>query len=224
MKVTNLKYWGWSSIFLAVLISGLLIFVLREAKKDTVGMRSKNSRIPASIPKTADLTQLQGESLVLAAKMKILTQMTIDTQTPGIAAVRLGNFVQMNAQNETDFACGVYNHITLSFAAEGVAVSGERPILIVDSPCTVSGDINTLEPVAVPFDQIKAQSTRNHDFTLQNQGRSLHIQSLNSPEAWPTKWSLTDITMTHDLDPSRVLHISPDDIRRNLNKPLFMNW
>jgi hypothetical protein len=225
MEMKKLKKWSWSSFFLAILVAVLALFIAHEAKKEkmTYMTAPAKGRHPASIQKIYDFSQLQGSTLDQAAKQRLLTGLNIE-RTQEANNIQLGNFVLLNSQQQKDFVCGVYNHITLSFQAEGVAVSGEKPTLVIDTPCGVADNINSLAPIRVPFQQIKTQSPRTHELVLQQDGGPLHILSDNNPESWPKNWALTEIKMTHDQDPSKVLQISPADIKDFANKPVFMKW
>jgi len=213
---------------LGALVAALVTFIVHETNKEVTKWNTtatvSKGRNPASIGKAYDFSALQGPILEQAAKQRILDGLDIhkDLQSDSI---QLGNFVLLNDQNQKDFVCGLYNHVTLSFEAEGVAVSGDKPTLIVDAPCTVASDINNLVPIKIPFNQIKAQNPKSHDMSLQQEGGGLlHIQSGNNSDSWPNQWSLTEINLTQDSVPSRILHINQQDIQGYANKPVFMKW
>jgi hypothetical protein len=221
----KLKKLTWSSFLLGALFVALLFFIVQEAKKEVAKVEKAQAvgRIPASIPRSSDLSGLQGDLLARAGKMKLLGGLTLE-QSKDSASVHLGNFVMLNQQQQKDFVCGVYNHITISFEAEGVAVGGEKPSLIVDAPCSVGNDISALTPIEIPISQIKSQNAGNREMVIQQSGGPLHVVSGNSAEAWPKQWSLVDIKMTNDSDASQSLHVTADEVRKNTNKPVLMNW
>jgi hypothetical protein len=227
-KKTKKKKWSWSSFLLGALVAALATFIIHETKKEVMAWRTTTTvsrgRNPASIGKAYDFSGLQGNLLNQAAKQRLLDGLNIhkDLQSNSI---QLGNFVLLNEQNQKDFVCGLYNHVTLSFEAEGVAVSGEKPSLIIDAPCTVGGDIDSLAPIKIPYQKIKAQNPQSHDISLQQEdGAFIHIQSGNNSDSWPNQWSLTQINLTQDGSPSRILNINQQDIKGRINKPVLMNW
>jgi hypothetical protein len=223
--MAKFKKLNLSSFLLGALFLVLLFFIVQEAKKEVARNEKAQlvSRIPASIPRSSDLSGLQGDLLARAGKMKLLSGLSVE-QSQGSASIHLGNFVMLNQQQKKDFVCGVYNHITISFEAEGVAVGGEKPSLIVDAPCTVGSDISTLAPIEIPFSQIKSQGVQNQEMIIQQSSGPLHIVSGNNAEAWPRQWSLVDIRMTNDSDPTQSLHVTQEEVRKNTNKPVLMNW
>lgn len=208
---------------MGVFVAALVTFIVHETSKEVNLWHTTSiskGRNPASISGAYDFSGFQGESLQAAAKQRILDGLNINKDVQS-NSVQLGNFVLLNDQNQKDFVCGLYNHITLSFEAEGVAVSGEKPTLIIDAPCVVGADINNLAPIKIPYQQIKAQNPHSHDMSLQQDGGGLlHIQSGNNSDSWPSQWSLTQINLTQDSVPSRILNINQQDIK----KPVFMKW
>ena len=227
-KTKKTKIWSWSSFLLGAFVAALVTFIIHETRKDVVALRTTTTvskgRNPATIGKAYDFRALQGDTLNQAAKQRILGGLDIQKDLQS-NSIQLGNFVLLNDQNQKDFVCGLYNHVTLSFEAEGVAVSGEKPTLIIDAPCTVGGDINNLAPIKIPYQQIKAQNPQSHDMSMEQDGGGLiHIQSDNNSDSWPNQWSLTEINLTQDSVPSRILNINQQDIKGFTNKPVLMNW
>jgi hypothetical protein len=108
----------------------------------------------------------------------------------------------------------------VTFEAEGVAVDGQKPVLQIDGPCQTGDDMNYLAPIEIPFAQLKNQSPRQQQFTF----GSSHVMAINNPDGWPRQWALSAISLTNDQDPSKVISISHEQIIKNLNKPVLMNW
>jgi hypothetical protein len=227
MKIKKRKKWSWSSFLLGVFVAALVTFIVHETNKEVTSWHTTSiskGRNPASIAGAYDFSAYQGKTLMDAAKQRILDGLNVNRDSQS-NSVQLGNFVLLNDQNQKDFVCGLYNHITLSFEAEGVAVSGEKPTLIIDAPCVVGTDINNLAPIKIPYQQIKAQNPKSHDLSVQQDGGGLlHIQSGNNSESWPNQWSLTQINLTQDSVPSRILNINQQDIKGYANKPVLMKW
>jgi hypothetical protein len=225
MEKSDFKKWSWSSFFLGILVAALCLFIVNETTKEITATASllTSKRVPASIDHHFDFSNLAGLNLEGAAKERLMKSVKIENAAH-MSLIELGNFVLLDTNKEKAFACGVYDHVTLSFEAEGVAVDGGKPVLTVDSPCDVAGNINQLSPIKIPFEKIKLTSPALASGLSIPGEKNLKLQTKNAPENWPTHWVLTEITLSRTDASLQNLHISQDEVAYLKNKPVIMNW
>ena len=218
------KWQVLSSVFLAGLVVCLSFFVAKEAyKQERRGRRGiASTRGPASIQKVFDFSSLQGSALEYAAKQRLAYSISV-AKSDQESVIEVGNFVLSNDSNQKDFACGYYDQVTLEFDAEGIAVSGEKPHLTVQTGCDVADNINNLEPIHVPVQKLKAQAPGESEYKFYDAKRPMTVQMVNSATEWPSQWVMTDLRFTNSQFPSRTLHLGSDEIRAGSGKVL-MNW
>ena len=186
---------------------------------------SSVNRSPSSIQKVFDFSYLQGSALQAAAKERLSSSIYISTsEDKSKVTITMGNFVLKNDQDERDFACGFYDRITFLFEAEGIAIDGEKPKLIITSGCEVGSNINYLNPIDIPVEKLRQQALSNTEFKFFESHQSTTIQLIESPPAWPQKWVLKEVKMAHSRVSSRVLNLSPSDWNTDGNHSLTMNW
>jgi len=178
-----------------------------------------SSRNPASIQKVFDYSYLEGESLITAAKERLGNSVEIAfSDDKSETLITVGNFVLPTGNNEKDFACGVYDKVTLVFEAEGVAVGGSKPKLIIESKCEVASNINALVPIRIPVSKIRSAKPVETELKFYDSKEPLSIKLQNAPGAWPSHWFLTSIKLTHTQYTSRILNVE------NFNQAISMNW
>jgi hypothetical protein len=113
--------------------------------------------------------------------------------------------------------------VTIEFDAEGVAVSGDKPHITVQSGCQVATNINAMEPIHIPIQKLKAQPPSETQYSFYDSNNPMKITMANPPSEWPGQWVLTDLKLTNSQVPSRILHIQAEDIRASSGK-IIMNW
>jgi hypothetical protein len=226
-KMTMKKRWQIVSTFvLACLTVMLAVFIAHESSKvenNQIGQRETGrSRAPASIEHVFDYSNLQGTALEYAAKQRLLSSIVV-AKDGDDAVVQLGNYVLSNDSQEKDFACGYYDQVTLEFDAEGVAVSGEKPHIVVQAGCEVGDNINSFVPIRIPVSKLKTNAPMESEYQFFQGKTPLKIQMTSPPPQWPGQWVLTDLKLTNSQNPSRILHVEAGDIRSSTGS-IKMNW
>jgi hypothetical protein len=211
MKSRELKY------FIAVLMFLLACYLF--SGRWAGDSFSPGTRNPASIQKVFDYSYLGGDSLLQAAKERLGNSVQISLSSDKTEAIiELGNFVLMDDKNQKDFACGFYDKVALSFEAQGVAVDGQKPQLVVEAKCEVAENINALVPIHVPLSKIKTEKPSDTEFKFYQSKTPLTVRLQNAPGTWPKHWVLNGIKLTHSQFTSRILSV--DTFKQNIS----MNW
>jgi len=176
-------------------------------------------RHPAAIhPNALDLTDEQVFDSAL--KRRILSG-TRAWREDGNVAITLGHFVaRMNG--ETKELCEIYDDISLTFAAEGLAVSGMRPTITIESPCHPGRDPAYTQVIWIPIDQIKGEKPADLDLRYTTPS-DIFVQLKNIPGEWPSYWVLTQLKMLNKKD-GRMISIDTATIYKMSQIPVSMTW
>lgn len=183
-----------------------------------------SSRSPAAIDKAAifDVSYLEGGALKSASARQLLQSAEIVAQKEELG-VSLGHFVTKNETGEKKFLCDVYDHVSLRFEAEGIAISGERPSLEVMGPCQVSENLNKMRPLYIPIAEIKAQPPADGELSF-GQHKDQVYRVSNVSGQWPTTWVLTEVRVSRKDAPGQTLFLDRRDVYNFSSKPIMMSW
>lgn len=116
--------------------------------------------------------------------------------------------------------CKQFDNITLSFQAEGVAYSGEVPILKVKSQCL---DMDNDQTVWLPIQKIlKEQGSDNLQLSFyENTPISIEISTFFNK--WPKHWVLVGVHFENTTNKKTLIY-DQRTILRSLEYPISMHW
>ncbi len=212
------------SVFLFSLGFVAALELLRSHRHELVVIESyesepRDSRTPAAIRRVYDYSHLVGNALQTAVQNHLVGESRIVQGSEG-PGVQLVHFVVKNKTGEKSFACDEYDTLELTFYADGVLESGSSPVMIAETPCRFTQDVNLIDPVWIPVKQLVADRPGNMDLSLNTMPQPLRLQFKDMPPFWPGKWVLTSIRMFKKDNPVVSLRIESDQIRRLSPRPL----
>jgi hypothetical protein len=106
--------------------------------------------------------------------------------------------------------CKKYDQIAISFAAEGVAVNGDRPIVKLELDCKLYG-----EKAFVDFAVPNQQKSKRKPSSVKIDEHAISISFHHVSWVWPDTWALSEVeyrSEAGDFAPIRPKHQS--DIKR----------
>ncbi len=159
-------------------VGGLALFF--SVSEDMVIQRD-----PAAINgKVMQISNLSPIQIKQQLNNKIKVQFVIDGQK----AVRLEGF--------SSALCKSYSHIELSFEAEGTAVAGRAPSMVIKTPCEPGQDPAEMASVVIPYGKILLEKPRNAEFRFD--GFTSRFEFNNSADEWPRTWVLKTVEFKSD--------------------------
>lgn len=181
-------------------------------------------RSPAAIDKDKifDLSYLDDSALKSASVSQLLKNATVVKNERSLG-VSLGHFVSKTPSGERQFLCDIYDHIELSFEADGMASNGERPKLVVQAPCVPGENLNAIKQIEVPYLDIKQMPTSDGEFSFGGYHDYLFKVSSVGGQ-WPDQWTLTEVKLTNKIDPALQIQIDRRQVYNTLSKPVVLNW
>lgn len=171
---------------------------------------------------TFDLSEASPAEFRKAFKYQMLKNVEL-VQLPEGPGLKLGLFLLKNASGAKVFVCDQYPTMDLHFMAEGVAISGEVPRMILRVPCIVSDDQKHIAAFPIPFDKIFSSPVSQYEFEVSAPGlrETGKIYFRSVADFWPTDWAWTGVKL-YGRDPSDTLEINSYEVLSVLGEPLIM--
>lgn len=179
------------------------------------------ARDPAAIRQVYDFSSLTGSDLTVAMKKRLLSGATVirDHQSLGL---ELGHFAMAKITGEKTLACQEFSKVILRFEAEGIATSGERPVMEVEGACEFSPDMTKINPIFIPVDKIMAEKPSDGELQYR-EGRPVTLRFKGITEEWPTRWLLSSVRLSHSGDQKELL-IEAEEVSQILGRPMMMSF
>jgi hypothetical protein len=184
-------------------------------------MVGQSQRLPAAIPKIPDISELTGSALETAAKRRLLSgaKSIVEGDSFGVS---LGHFITKGLDGRAAFACDVYDRVTLTFLADGIAVSGERPSLTVEANCDVASDVTRLATIWVPVGEIKNGKPVDSEIRV-NEPSEVAVKLSNMVSEWPSTWVLSNIKLSSRKD-SKSIELDSTNLYQMMDSQISMRW
>ena len=179
------------------------------------------SRDPAAVRQVYDFSSLTGNDLTSAMKKRILAGANVVREQQSLG-VELGHFAMAKITGEKTLACQEFQKVTLRFEAEGIATSGERPMMEVEGACEFSADMTKINPILIPVAKIMAEKPSDGEIQYR-EGKAVTLRFKGMTEEWPTRWLLTAVRLSHSGDQKEFL-IEGDEVSQILGHPMMVNF
>lgn len=221
MKYVNKKF----RVILAILFLAVLPYsahLLNKNYSSPRGPASTSSLEEAIANASFDLSETAPEDFKKAFKYQILKDVSVQKTDQGFQLF-LGLFLIKNEKGEPVFVCDQYPTLDLIFAADGVAISGEIPHMIVRTDCLVAYDQKHIESYPIPLDRI-VKSPLSHEFVIQslNSPKDGRVYFRNVVDSWPTDWNLVGIKL-YGKNSANVLEINGYEVISVLGEPVTIS-
>lgn len=183
-------------------------------------------RNPAAVRRDLDFTKLDGAELITGNHNRLITSAKVlfgHNEQAGEMGLEFGHFVTRDEQGNKQLACDFYDRIRMTFEAEGMASSGERPTMTIEGPCRTADDITRIEPIWVPVVKILSEKATDMDLSFpENEGVNFKFQDMTGE--WPTRWHLSSVRVYNDAENGRSLELSNHDLHQIGGKPVVLAW
>lgn len=180
-----------------------------------------NNRNPAALHKVFDFSQLEGSALKMQSQRRLIEDANV-TNENGKVSIELGHFVTKGEGNRKVFACDYYEHLYLTFKAEGMATGGEVPSMTIEGPCKVSSDLNKISSISIPVARILNEKPSDMDLSYDQSSVSFHFANMGP--SWPKNWILTSVKLSRDNSPGEGIEVDEQEIKEITSIPISMKW
>jgi hypothetical protein len=182
---------------------------------------SGSHRDPAAIQNVFDFSSLSGADLSIAMKKRLLSGAQVIRHDEGLG-VELGHFAMQGFGGGKTLACQEYQKVTLSFSAEGMASSGEKPTMEVEGKCEFSRDMTKINPILIPVDKITKESPSDGELQFRD-GKPVTVRFHGMTDAWPNQWLLTAVKLENE-NGAETITINSDEVKELLAQPMVLNF
>ena len=161
-------------IILITVFSLGLFFGLNSWNKNLyVSWTPSNARGIAMDESQKNVLNLSSENLTQKASSALFSQNQV-LKKNGLLSFYLGNILAPDTNTQKHrFICEIFPLVEFSFSALGVSISGEKGLMIMQSPCNME-DIDWIGPFWLPQEEILAHPEK----TKLPIGRQKHFHSL----------------------------------------------
>ncbi|MCB0413092.1 MAG: hypothetical protein KDD50_02080 [Bdellovibrionales bacterium] len=213
------------------IILGFLVFVIGGIGGGLLTSKSWNGvvyfyssnqdRVPSSIDKKNDFSNLHGAALIKASKEQLVSQVSI-LSTDSSVGIELGHFVRRGLNGKKEFACTSLKTIQLQFEAVGISVNGKIPEFQLEGPCKPSKDLNRISALWIPKDKLKSEKPGDLELSYR-QGNPITIKTHGVSGEWPTQWRLTGIKLYDNQHIKNIVVISNEElVELRKNNPILI--
>lgn len=216
---------GFIFIFFTVCLA-FGYWVSKEAWDGQVYVYMGSERSPAAVRSLRDYEPVDQKSLSDSAQRQLLADAKL-VKTDGYLGIHLGQILVRGENGIREFACsvqgreGLYDRIELTFMGEGIAEAAGPGKMIVDAKCASESNLNRLDTIWLPMDEILALSPKDHD--LQSRGEEPTFIKLQAiPSQWPETWALYSIKLYRRSDTDSQLKIDASDLMQV--RRLIFDW
>lgn len=180
------------------------------------------TRSPASV-QNQNLFDMfdKGDALQTALHRDIVTSIQVAKAEKNFN-IHVRNFLVKN-ESTNEHLCDYFNSYTLTFEAEGMASSGERPTMVVTAPCELSAKTNMPVPVVIPVEDIFKLAPDDTDISFEvNPKASFSFRNVS--DMWPEYWVLSKVQFSNSNHSSREVIIDRREIYSLSKVPVTMSW
>lgn len=156
-------------------------------------------RAPAAVRAAQDYLPLDRGTLTRPLQEQLLGLTQIIRRGPNLG-LRLGHPLLRREDGTREFACanatgdGVYDRMELVFYGVGAMDSGEPPLLTVDVECSAEYELDHLDPIWIPMDEIARGALKEHRREWLGE-ESQRVTVEHMPAVWPESWVLYSVRL-----------------------------
>lgn len=211
-------------LLLAVLPFAVLVLNNKISSKRNI---ASDNYMETGTDTEIDISNLPPDEFIKSFKYEVLKGVSVEkTQNAKgqeiNSGIRLGLLFLRDSDGNKISICDQYPYMDLTFAAEGLAFSGEVPQMLVRGPCIANADHRYIEALPIPFDEISKNSTQNIEFhSILGTEHKVQIYFRNVLGTWPTEWSWTGVTF-YQKDPQLKIEINGYETISVLGAPLIL--
>jgi len=185
-------------------------------------------RSPAAVRSLVEYSTLSHDALTRSAQAQLMSNAVIYKDS-GMLGVQLGHPLIYGANGAKQFGCqvqdlsGVYDHMQLIFVGTGVTSAGEPPRMIVNARCRSEHDLNQLETVWIPMQNIMTSKPTDQEFDFPGENL-IHLKLESIPDQWPENWVLWSVSFYRDDASNEQMILDSEKMRQVSDKLLSFDW
>jgi hypothetical protein len=205
-------YFKWIVVALALVAAVVLVWLMRLDPSPPRLMRGVAS-VVEDVP--IEIRRSQHSDLARIMKIRIIQALHLDRGDEGYD-FSLGAFRLTEDSGEFQSICDLYDTVEVTWRAEGVAVSGESPMMQMKYACQYELGMDAIAPVSIPVKRLQMESATVASLSVGN----IEFTFLNQADEWAREWHLDAIR----LSGKQVLSLTRYEINYVNAKPVVVDF
>ena len=186
----RIQKWAVSGVVLMAIFSFGLVFGLNSWNKNLyVSWSPSTQRGIATDKSQKNVLNLSSENLTQKASSTLFSQNQVSKEN-GLLSFYLGNVLIPDTSTQKHrFICEVFPLVEFSFSALGMSISGEKGLMIMQSPCNME-DIDWIGPFWLPQEEILSHPEKD---AFQLEDKDTFIRFYNASIELTPSWLLSTV-------------------------------
>ncbi len=199
---------GAIAIFFVSMAIGTFLIWSPKSNQYTYLVPKIDERVPASVRESLSALELPSEPMRVPIPEQFWSHVWVD-QVDGQFEYQFSQFAAQDSMGRDNLACLVYDRVRIEFIAEGQAVSGEKPRLVVESPCRIQGgDVLRMNAVRIPASELQESPLTGEPIEIE--GNDALFEVIGAADEWPRYWLLKKVDFFQSANPEFSTSFSLD--------------
>ena len=202
MLLKKIPKWLFPTFLLFAMFFLGLAFGLKSWNKNLyISWTPSSQRTLAMAGDHKNLLNLSAEDLVKDPSAVLFSQHRVQKEEE-LLSFYLGNIlIPDNETQKHRFICETFPLVEFSFSALGVSISGEKGLMLVQSPCNME-DMNWIGPFWLPQEEILSHSEKN---TFKLEEKDTFVRFYNASIELTPSWLLSSVRFFNKEDNQEFL-------------------
>ncbi len=181
-------------------------------------------RAPAAVRDSKEFQEVIEKPMRVFKREAVASSLAIDNYK-GQQKLSFGQF-PVTAGNGPNLVCLEFPYVRLVWSAEGRAVSGNKPRLLILAPCRIHPrNRDRVSDIPLPFDEIYRRPAQAQSFQWDKLGLHLEIEVQHVHGDWPRLWELESIEFYKDPSgEGEILSLAKEEFVKSTGAPILVRF
>ncbi len=185
-------------------------------------------RAPSAVRTLNDYSSIERKTLYRSAHTQLLANAEVFRES-GRIGIQLGHPLLSRKSGGKEFGCqvqdhsGVFDHIEIVFIGTGISEGDHPARMIVDSRCHSLKNLNLLETVWIPMQDIVNSEPKDQEMQVFGDD-PIMVRLEEIPSQWPESWTLWTIRLYSENNPDESLALDTPLLKQARPKLLSFDW
>ena len=223
MKRTQLLPIGF---FIVCLCVGL--WVNQRSWNGMVYVYVGEHRAPAAVRSMSDYSAIDHMALNRTAQAQLMAYAQV-LKDGGQLGLQLGHPILTTSDGGRSFGCqvadhsGAYDRIQLTFVGTGISEGGEAPKMVIDADCRSEKNLNQLETIWIPMDDVLRNASKDQTFDLGGENQ-IQLSFESMPSQWPENWVMWSVKFYKEEAPDEGYTLDASLLKQARAQLLSFDW
>ena len=186
---------------------------------------SVDDRFPAAFRGGVDLNKVTQQPLKVSFKDQFLEGAVI-AKSSAMTELQFNQFMEKDSQGKNSLSCLVYDKVKITFEADGMAVSGQKPQFEVETPCSFNGEnLAKMNAIKIPVNLLTKETAESGEFAYDSTPGTIYRLKFALGE-WPKSWFMKSVSFVSESGKQEVFYTDQfiQESGADSARHLFMTW